>query len=297
MSRLLWFFQLLLIVLFTLPLAVIPYKASLKVGDVLGYLLFYLWKSRRVIALENLRSAVSRNAILSDLSPESITMQNFRNLGKSFIEVVKIYYGLDSQIYKNIKINGEENFRKALAKGRGVILITGHCGNWELSGIALSLKLTKMNAIARPLNNPYLNRIIEKAREKYGNNIIYKRGALKKILSSLKRNEPVTILMDQSVTRSEGIIIDFLGKNAYTTKMPALIARRTDSPVLPFFIRRVKGGHRIEIGEEIKLHKSEDSEKDILSNTINFTKSIEEYIRKNPSEWLWIHRRWKRIKD
>lgn len=297
MRHLFWFFQFFLIVLFTLPLAVIPYKISLKVGSILGSLLFFLWRSRRNIAIENLKAAISRNSIITDSDPELIIRQNFRNLGKYLVEIVKIHYGFSDHILKNAEIKGVENFEKAREKGTGIIFITGHCGNWELGGIVLSLRLIKINSVARPQNNPYLNRIIERTREKYGNKVIYKKGALKKILSSLKRNEVVGIVMDQHVVRSEGVIIDFLGKEAYTMKMPALIARKTGTPVLPLFIRMIKGGHRIEIGKEIELDRSADTDEDVLNDTIRFTGYIEEYIKQNLTEWLWMHRRWKRIKD
>ncbi len=294
MRHIYWFFQSILFVFFSLPLAIIPYKISLKIGDALGGLLFYLWKSRRNIALENLRGVISRGAITLDTSPESIIKQNFRNLGKSVIEILKIYFGFGGRIIKQLEIEGAENFEKARKKGAGIVLITGHCGNWELIGLALSAKLTKAFGVARALNNPYLNSIVERARKKYGNYVIYKKGALKIILSALRRNEVVGILMDQSVIRSEGIRVDFLGKKAYTMKMPATIARKTGSPVLPIFIRRNDGGHIIQIGEEIGLDKSEDTDKAVLNDTISFTGYIEEYIRQNPEEWLWIHRRWKR---
>jgi KDO2-lipid IV(A) lauroyltransferase len=104
--------------------------------------------------------------------------------------------------------------------------------------------------------------------------------------------------MDQSVIRAEGIVVPFLGKNAYAMKTPAILARKTGTPVVPLFIRRMENGHHvIEIGEEIPLAVSADSEAALRQDTINFIKPIEEYIKKYPSDWLWIHRRWKRIKE
>ncbi len=295
MKRPAFFFQFVLLVFLTLPLAIVPRKISLKVGGFLGSLLFLFWRSRRHIAVENLKAAVARNAITTDSDPELIIRRNFRNLGKSFIEIIKIYYGLGAGIFENIGIKGKENFEKARKKGKGIIFITGHCGNWELIGIALSAKLTKINGVARAQNNPYLNRIIEKAREKHGNHVIYKKGALKKILTALKRKEAVGILMDQSVIKAEGVITEFLGKKAYTMKMPAVIARKTGAAVLPVFIRRNNDGHIIEIGEAMELDKSEDTDRAVLNDTVSFIGRVEEYIRRNPSEWLWMHRRWKRI--
>jgi len=294
MSRVFGFFQFLLILFAALPLAIIPYRSSLKIGEGLGSLLYHVWKSRREIAIRNLKAAAERGAIHLDSSPEAIIRRNFRNLGKSFIEVVKIYYGFGDRIMRGISINGAEHFEKAHSKGRGVLFITGHCGNWELNALTLSVKLTSMNAVARPIDNPYLNRLVEKTRQKYGNNVIYKRGALKKILVALKKNEAVGILMDQSVISSEGVAADFLGKKDYTMKTPAIIARKTGAAVLPLFIRRTEEGHVIEIGEEVELDGSADAEEAVFRDTVKFNSYIESYIRENPAEWLWIHRRWKR---
>ncbi len=103
--------------------------------------------------------------------------------------------------------------------------------------------------------------------------------------------------MDQSAIRTEGVITDFLGKKAYTTKMPAMIARKTGAPVISAFIRRTDRGHILDVGEEIELDRSDNMEEAVLRDTARFNTYIEEYIRQNPSDWLWIHRRWKRIKD
>jgi Kdo2-lipid IVA lauroyltransferase/acyltransferase len=296
MKRALQLFNFLLIALVSLPFALLPTSLSVRAGEAVGSLLYFIWRSRRLIALENLRSAVSLGAINLVTKPEEIIKLNFRNLGKSFAEIVKIYYGFGEKIISSVKVKGEENFEKAQAKGAGVIFIGGHCGNWELTGIALSLKLSSIQGIARKLDNPYLNNHIELVRKKYGNRVIYKKGALKKILLALRQNQAVGILMDQSVVRSEAVIAEFLGKKARVMKTPAIIARKTGSPVLPVFIRRVKNGHLIEIKEQIQLDASEDYEEAVYNDTVNFSLQIEIYIKENPAEWLWIHRRWKKVK-
>jgi KDO2-lipid IV(A) lauroyltransferase len=296
MRRLGRLFPFVLLVLVTFPFALIPYRLSLRVGDALGLLLHAFWRSRRKIALDNLRAAVERGALTISGSPKEIIQENFRNLGRLLIEVIKIYFGLGGAVFRTVELRGKENFRKAAAKGKGIVFITGHCGNWELMAVYLSMNLTRINVVARRQDNPYINAFIERTRQKYGNSVIYKEGALKKILSCLKRNETVGILMDQAVVTSEGLIIHFLGRNAYTMKTPSLIARKTGASVLPVFISRSSSGHVIEIGGEIPLDASADSDTAVLNDTINFTKPIEDYIRRHPSEWLWIHRRWKRIR-
>ncbi len=297
MNHFLWFLQSIIVIIATLPLAVLPHRLALKVGGYLGELLFLCWGSRRKIAIENLKAAVSRKALSISATPEEVIRENFRNLGRSFAEVVKIYYGLGDHIIRDVKIRGVENFVKASKQGKGILLITGHCGNWELNALAGAANVTTMHIVARPIDNPYLNRLIERTRRKYGNRVIYKKGALKKILFALSKNEVVAILMDQSVVSSEGVIADFLGKKDYTMKTPAVIAMKTGSAVLPAFIRRSEDGHIIEVGEELVLDRSDGGEKTVYANTVRMSQSIEEYIKKYPEEWLWMHRRWKRISD
>ena len=279
------------------PVAVLPHRIALKAGDALGLLAYIFWKSRRTIALDNLRGAVERGAIRLDRDPESLIRQNFRNFGRSFIEVIKIYFGFGDRIFRGVEIRGGEHVMKALEKGRGVLLITAHCGNWELLALYASLHVTPINIVARRQDNEFFNRFIERTREKYGNRLIYKEGALRKILSALKKNEMVGILIDQSVIRAEGIVVPFLGRNAYAMKTPALIARKSGTPAVPAFIRRTEKGHIIEVGAEVPLDTSADGETALLQDTVNFLRPVEDFVRKYPAEWLWMHRRWKRVKD
>jgi len=297
MNRLFQFIIFVLFILVTFPFAVLPLKLALRVGDVLGLLIYLFWGSRRKIALENILGAVERGALTLTEDPRTVIRRNFMNFGKVIVEVIKIFYGFADGIFRTVEVRGIENFNAAREKGKGVILITGHCGNWDLMAVYLSMVLARAKIIARKQNNEFLNRFIVRTREKYGNDIIYKQGALKQILTALKKNETVALLIDQSVIKSEGIIIHFLGKNAYAMKTPALIARKTGAAVVPLFISRTEKGHLIEIHEEIPLVAEEDSDTALLHDTINFSKPIEDYIRNHPSEWLWIHRRWKRVRD
>ncbi len=297
MKKLRQFIVFSLLVLVTFPFAILPLRLALRIGDALGLLIYALWGSRRNIALDNIRSAIERGALTLTEDPRIVIRRNFMNFGKFIVEVNKIFYGFGESLFKTVELRGTENYLKAQKKGKGVIFITGHCGNWDLMAVYVSMVLTRAKIIARKQNNEFLNRFIVRTREKYGNDIIYKQGALRQILTALKKNETVALLMDQSVIKSEGLIIHFLGKNAYAMKTPAIIARKTGAAVVPLFIRRTEKGHIIEIQEEIPLVAAEDSETALLHDTINFSKPIEDYIKKYPSEWLWIHRRWKRVKE
>jgi KDO2-lipid IV(A) lauroyltransferase len=242
-----------------------------------------------------MNESVRLDALSIPQSTEKIIKDNFRNLGKSLAEVIKIYYGAGRKIIDSVKIEGVENLDNARAKGKGILFITAHCGNWELMAIAASAKLMPFSGIARQINNPYINKFIERVRQRYGNSIIYKKGALKPVMKLLKDKGSVGILMDQAVLSDEGYVIDFLGRGAWTTKMPALIARKTGAVVLPAFIHRTEKGHKLKIYPAVELSVIAYKEKAVIEDTKKFSSYIEEYIKEHPSEWLWIHRRWKRV--
>ncbi|MBI5205971.1 MAG: lysophospholipid acyltransferase family protein [Nitrospirae bacterium] len=301
MKKALWLLEAGLFIIFSLPLAILPFKVSIKAGEMLGLLLFYIWGSRRRIAIENIeKTAVSfvssaNPPACGQLSAISIARETFKNLSRSFTEIVKIYHGFGKGIIDSVEIAGVENFNKARAKGKGILFLTGHCGNWELLGTAVAANLADIAIVARPINNPYINKFIVNGRQRYGNSIIAKQGALKVIIKRLREGGCVGILMDQSVLSDEGYVIGFLGRGAWTTKMPALIARKTGAAVLPVFIHRTERGHSLKIYPEVELSKMDDKEKAALEDTKKFSGFIEGYIKENPSEWLWIHRRWKRV--
>jgi len=297
MKRAVWLIEAGLSIILSIPLAVLPLQWAVKAGEALGLLLFYLWGSRRRIAIENLSKSVAVHALIITEPVEAIIRNNFKNLGRSFAEVIKIHYGLGQKIIDAVHVEGIEYLHAAHAKSKGVLLITGHCGNWELLALSASARLFPISIVARPVNNPYINSFVERARKKYGNRVIDKKGALKPVMQGLKNNDCIGILMDQAVIPEEGYVIDFLGRGAWTTKMPALIARKTGAAAIPAFIHREHHGHRIRLYPEVELSGDDDKEKALKADTERFSGFVEQYIREHPSEWLWIHRRWKRVKQ
>lgn len=281
-----------MVVALSFPLAVLPRRTAVKVGELLGLFLCSVWSGRRRIALDNIGRALP--FLNGNRTAEGLARGTFRNLGRSVVEIVRIYYGREGGIIDAVEIRGREHYHAARQKGRGVLFITGHCGNWELLALAFGRSMGAFAAVARAQNNPYLNRIVERARASFGNAVLYKRGALKGILSRLSKGETVGILIDQAVVKEEGVVVDFLGRGAWTMKTPALIARKTGAAVLPAFIHREGGGHVITIFPEVALSRQEETEKAVREDTETFSRYIEDYVRQHPDEWLWIHRRWKR---
>lgn len=273
----------------SLPFAVLPSNPAVRAGGLLGLLVCRLWRKRRLIALANVRAASQSGHLHLPESPEALVRENFRNLGRSLVELIKIFYGIGDHIVGGVRVMGMEHFEAARAKGRGVIFVTGHCGNWELMALALAKAAgSGLGVVARPIENPYLNRLVEKVRRRYGSTVIYKKGALRAVISTLKSGGSVGILMDQSVLPEEGVLIKFLGRPAWTSRMPAALAKRTSSPVLPIFIRRSGEGHEMRIYPEVEISGDE------AGVTARLSGYLENYIKENPAEWLWIHRRWKR---
>ncbi|MDX9714791.1 MAG: lysophospholipid acyltransferase family protein [Dissulfurispiraceae bacterium] len=277
------------LIFFSLPFVLLPLALSRRLGRLLGAVVYFIWVSRRRIAIENIRLSNLCRSVDASLTAR----KSFENLGESFAEIAKIRAGLGRKVLENIRIEGIDNFLEAAAEGRGAISITGHCGNWEVMALSSGIQIKTISVVARRQNNIYIDGIVEKMRTKYGNKVIYKKGALKQILSAVKANENVGILMDQAVSENEGYVVNFLGRPAWTTKMPALIARRTGAAVLPVFIRREGSGHVIMILPPVKLSDA-DGEQAVIDDTIVFNSYIENYIRCWPEEWLWIHKRWKR---
>jgi len=292
MKKLLWLIQAIILYILTMPIALMPLKISLWFGNIIGEIGFYFWKSRREIALENVEKVISAGFLPKTTNPIKLVKKNFQNLGKSLVEIIKIYHGKGKKIFTNVKIEGFEYFQNIEKKDKGVMFITGHCGNWELLALAISYRITPAKIVARKINNPYINKFVENLRKKYGNSVIYKEGALREIFITLKKGESVGMLIDQSVIPSEGIQIDFLGIPAWCMKVPVLIAKKTNIPLVPIFIKRDKYGHTIELFPEI--HFSKTSNNNLQMDVKKINSYIEQYIIKNPTEWLWIHRKWKK---
>ena len=297
MKKIKWLLEAGAVLVLAFPFAMLPMTLALKAGELLGFVFYVLWGSRRKIAIDNVEKAVEAGGLKIDISPSQVVRKSFMNLGRSLAEIIKIYFGLGRRLIDSIEVVGFDNYLKAKERGKGILFITGHCGNWELTALGFGARVAPLAVIARAQNNPYLNRLVEKTRARYGNRIIYKQGALMAILSVLRNNGMVGVLMDQAVLPEEGYIIDFLGRGAWTMKIPAIIARKRGAAVLPAFIHREGKRYIGTLYPEVPLSQEKDEEKALIEDTKKFSSYIENYIREHPAEWLWIHRRWKRVPE
>ncbi len=180
-----------------------------------------------------------------------------------------------------------------MARGRGIFFLTGHFGNWELLAATHGLAGFGLSVVVRPLDNPYLEALIARARERSGLRAISKREAVQGVRAALARGECIGILLDQDAGR-DGVFVPFLGHPASTSRALAVLAIKTRAPVVPAFIHRLPdGGHELVLDPEIPLAITGDLDHDIEVNTARFTEAIERHVLAHPEQWFWVHRRWK----
>ena len=174
-----------------------------------------------------------------------------------------------------------------------MILLSAHFGNWEWLGTILPICGAAMHVVARPIDNPHLDRLVEGWRKRHGNIVLDKRTETGGIIGLIRRGASVGFLLDQNVGRKKAVFVDYFGRPAATNKGLATIAFRTGAPVVPVFIVRIGERHKVVFEKPLSLPRTGNLANDIVSATGLFTKKIEAYVRRYPDQWLWVHRRWR----
>ncbi len=276
---------------FLKTVGLIPLEVSKKIAKFIALLFFYVDKKHRRIVMESLANAYPHETRVYQLEKEAKDV--FYNTVLIFFEISWSLWQNSNSFKKHCELEGYINYVNAENKGKGVLLLTAHVGNWELLPIAFSGLNFKKNALYRPLDFTPLDKLILDIRSRFGTRFIPSSKAMRKIFKALKKKESIGILMDQNVDWYEGVFVDFFGKRACTVTGLALIALKTKAPVIPVFLIRTKNGYKLQFLNEIPLVETNDKMKNIEINTQNYTKAIENQIRCNPNQWFWMHRRWK----
>jgi Kdo2-lipid IVA lauroyltransferase/acyltransferase len=247
-----------------------------------------------------LRQVGMRNLVMvfpekSEAERKGILRGVFTSLGRQLAELCQFPRYTPENIDEVVVYDGLENYERAYARGKGVLFLTGHFGGWELSAFAHSLHGHWLHVVMRPMDNPYLDRLLQQYRTMYGNKTVAKDDFVRGLLAAMKAGETVGILMDTNMTPPQGIFVNFFGIPACTASGLARIALRTDAAVVPGFTiwDPALQKYRLRFDPALELVRTGDLEADIAANTQMFTKVIEDYVRKYPDQWLWVHRRWK----
>ena len=269
----------------------LPHRLARAVGRGIAFLVYCLWARLRRVGLFNLRlvfpdwSERQRHRVLRGL---------FRNMGRMLADFAHFPKWNRENIERLIIYDGFENYARAHNQGKGVLFLTAHFGNWELGSFAHGVYGYPCAFIVREFDNPLLDELIGRYRCLSGGRAIEKRDFAREVLRAFERREAVGVLIDQNMLPTEGSFVEFLGRLACTTTGPARLARKTGVPIvlgLVLWDSKIKK-YRLRF-DAVEWLKREDPEEEILANTANFTRLIEDYVRRYPDQWLWVHRRWK----
>ena len=271
-------------------LRLIPLRISYKIADGFGIFVVRVLGIRRKIMLKNLRLAFGKEKTEAELL--RIAEQSMENLGKLVFEFIRIPEA-SANPERYIEPPDVVPLMEAVAQKGGFIAIVSHFGNWEWLAIPIQKHGLHVHAVGRPLKNPYLYRYIREMREAANLTNIEKSGAVRSSIEVLKRRGILAVLIDQHESRGS-VWVDFFGRKAATSMLPAMLALKYEYPVLPaFFYRDERGCSKIKYGPLFPMIRTGDLQADLLANTQQYATKIEEEIRKRPGDWLWAHCRWR----
>jgi Kdo2-lipid IVA lauroyltransferase/acyltransferase len=273
-------------------LGMLPRGAARFAGAGLGALAFQLTGRLRRTGDRNLALAYPTSG---PAWRRRLLREVYRNLGLQLAEFCLMARYTRESTQPFLRYTGLEHYLAARDRGRGVLVVTGHLGMWELSSYYHSLMGYPMSMVIRRLDNPLVDGLVNRIRCMHGNTVRHKDDFARGLLGAIRRGETVGILMDTNMTPPQGVFVDYFGVPACTAAGLARVAMHTDAAVLPGFLtwRADEQKYVLEFGEQLVLTRSGDDEQDIVHNTQICTSAIECWVRRFPEQWLWVHRRWK----
>jgi KDO2-lipid IV(A) lauroyltransferase len=273
-------------------MGVLPRPVARKIGIGIGALVYRFYGRLRRVGERNLQLA------MPELTPEqrvAILRGVFASLGRMLAEICLFPRYTPENIAEVAIYDGFENYQAAKARGKGVLFLTAHLGGWEVGSFAHSVYGHPLKIVIRELDNPYLNRMAERYRTRYGNSTFSKQEFARGLISAMRSGETVGLLMDTNMTPPQGVFVPFFGIQACTASGLARVALHTDAAIVPAFTiwDEKLGKYRVRFEPALQLVCTGDSEADAITNTALFNRAIEDQVRRHPDQWLWVHRRWK----
>jgi len=273
-------------------LGALPRPLARALGLLLAGAVYHLHGRLRKVGLRNLEIAYPEMAAAER---RKIVRGVFVSLGRQLAEFCRFPSYTRDNVAQVAVYEGFENFDAAQRRGKGVLFLTAHLGGWEVGSFVHSIHGHRLRIVVRALDNPYLDRLVERYRTLHGNATFEKQDFARGLIAAMRAGETVGLLMDQNMTPPAGVFVDFFGVPACAASGIARVALRTDASVVPAFTiwDDVRRKYRITFAPRLALPKTGDDERDVVNATQLFTSVIEEYVRKFPDQWLWVHRRWK----
>lgn len=274
-------------------LRMLPRCVARWLGSSIGALAGRLASRLRLVGDRNLQLAFPE---MTPVERQALLRNTFRHLGHQLAEFCQMGRYSAAVVEREVmRYEGLDNFLNAERRGKGVLVLTGHLGAWELSSFVHSLLGHPMGMVIRRLDNPLVDGLVNGIRCQHGNRVLHKDDFARGLLTAMHRGETVGILMDTNMTPPQGVFVPFFGVQACTASGLARVARKTGAAVVPGFLlwNAEENRYVLHFGEELKLQLTGDAEADALANTALFARVTESYIRRYPDQWLWLHRRWK----
>ena len=270
----------------------LPRRAARAVGAGIGAAAWGLLGRLRRVGMRNLEMAYPEK---TERERTEILRGVYRSLGWEIGEFCKMSGYTAEGASRFIRYDGLEHYLAARERGKGVLVLTGHLGAWELSSFYHSLMGYPMSLVIRRLDNPLVDAFVNRIRCLHGNRVIHKDDFARGLLTSMQRGETVGILMDTNMTPPQGVFVPYFGVEACTASGLARVALHSGAAVLPGFLvwEAAEEKYVLRFGEELELIRTGNAAQDIVANTALFTATIEAYVRRYPEQWLWVHRRWK----
>ena len=273
-------------------LGALPRGVARRVGAALGAVAWVAVPRLRQVGMRNLELAFPEWPVEER---EGVLWRLYRNLGWQLAEFCQMQKYTPESSAAFVRYEGLEHYVAARARGRGVLIVTGHLGAWELSSFWHSLMGYPMAMVIRRLDNARVDGLVNGIRCLHGNRVLHKDDFARGLISSMRKGETVGILMDTNMTPPQGVFVPYFGRQACTASGLARVARKTGAAVLPGFLlwEEAERKYMLHFGPEIEVKADGADEEDAVTNTARFTAVIEAWVRRYPDQWLWVHRRWK----
>jgi KDO2-lipid IV(A) lauroyltransferase len=273
-------------------LGLLPRRAARGIGAGVGALAYRILPRLRSVGTRNLEIAFPE---WSEAQRQEVLRKLYRNLGWELAEFCQMPGYTQENTRSFLRYDGLERYVAARDKGKGVLIVTGHLGAWELSSFYHSLMGHPMSMVIRRLDNAKVDQLVNGIRCLHGNRVLHKDDFARGLLGAMRHGESVGILMDTNMTPPQGVFVPYFGRLACTASGLARVALKTGATVLPGFMlwEDAEQKYVLHFGEEIVFDRTGDDEVDTVANTAKCTAAIEAYVRQYPDQWLWVHRRWK----
>jgi len=285
-------FEYWLVVAVARALGAMPRGLARLLAGLLAFFVYWSFGRLRRVGVRNLELA------LPELPPKArveILRRVYRSLAWQLVEFCRMTRYTAQNTRNWIRTEGLDHYLAAQARGKGVLIVTGHLGAWELSSFYHSLMGHPMGMVIRRLDNRRLDEYVNAIRCLHGNRVLHKDEFARGLLTAMRAGETVGILMDTNMRPPQGVFVEFFAMQACTASGLARVALKTGAAVLPGFMvwEQAEGKYVLHFGPELRFEQTGDAECDAIAATQQCTAATEEWIRRYPDQWLWIHRRWK----